>query len=54
VPRLVLSLDGRLPQASVSLPNGDWRDVLSNQRVAGGERDVPDLFARFPVAVLVA
>ncbi len=53
VPRLVLSLDGRLPQASVSLPNGEWRDVLSDQLVAGGERDVPDLFAHFPVAVIV-
>jgi maltooligosyltrehalose synthase len=36
----------------VSLPAGSWRDVLSDQRLDGGERPVADLWRTFPVSLL--
>jgi maltooligosyltrehalose synthase len=42
------------PSGSVSLPDGEWSDVLSRTRVSGGGSVACDeLFADLPVALLV-
>ncbi|HUP72773.1 MAG TPA: malto-oligosyltrehalose synthase [Acidimicrobiales bacterium] len=38
---------------SVGLPAGAWFDLISNERVDGGQRAFDDLLARFPAAILV-
>ncbi|HEV7556490.1 MAG TPA: alpha amylase C-terminal domain-containing protein, partial [Kofleriaceae bacterium] len=42
-----------LPDAAVTLPDGSWRDVFTAS-VVTGRVSVAELWARFPVAVLVA
>lgn len=65
VPRLVGSLldaDGLAPRpsawagTSVILPPGEWRDIVSGATVrsAGKPLPLPELFSRFPIAVLRA
>jgi (1->4)-alpha-D-glucan 1-alpha-D-glucosylmutase len=49
-PRLVLH--GR-PEGTVDLPPGRWHNAISGEELDGGERDAEELFARFPVALLV-
>lgn len=41
-------------RASVVLPHGRWRDVLSGRVLDGGEVTAAEVFAPFPVALLVA
>jgi (1->4)-alpha-D-glucan 1-alpha-D-glucosylmutase len=38
---------------SIKLPRGRWRNVLANETVPGGSIHIGDLFAAFPVALLV-
>jgi (1->4)-alpha-D-glucan 1-alpha-D-glucosylmutase len=38
---------------SVGLPAGAWFDLISNERIDGGQRGVDELLARFPAAILV-
>jgi (1->4)-alpha-D-glucan 1-alpha-D-glucosylmutase len=45
-------LSGEKPGAVVGLPAGNWRDVLTDEKLAGGDVAVDDLLRRFPVAVL--
>jgi (1->4)-alpha-D-glucan 1-alpha-D-glucosylmutase len=58
VPRLLVRLGGdpsgpgTWPGTTVTLPDGDWTDVLTGTRVAGGAVEVGTLLRRFPVAVL--
>jgi (1->4)-alpha-D-glucan 1-alpha-D-glucosylmutase len=52
VPRLVLGLAGRWEGTSVSLPGGEWRNVLTGEEVAGGTVALGSLLAAFPVALL--
>jgi (1->4)-alpha-D-glucan 1-alpha-D-glucosylmutase len=54
VPRLVLGLAARGGWAgtTVTLPPGEWTDVVTGAPVAGGPVAVGDLLAGFPVAVL--
>jgi (1->4)-alpha-D-glucan 1-alpha-D-glucosylmutase len=54
VPRLVLGLAerGGWEDTSVTLPPGDWTDVVTGAVVAGGPAAAGDLLAAFPVAVL--
>ncbi|HEX4498841.1 MAG TPA: malto-oligosyltrehalose synthase, partial [Thermoanaerobaculia bacterium] len=52
VPRLPLRLGGDWEDTTVALPPGSWRDELTGEEVAGGERPVAELLARFPVALL--
>jgi len=54
VPRLVLGLADRggWEDTSVTLPPGDWADVVTGAPVAGGPVAVGDMLAGFPVAVL--
>jgi (1->4)-alpha-D-glucan 1-alpha-D-glucosylmutase len=52
VPRLPLRLGGDWQGTTVTLPPGSWRNELTALEVAGGERPVAELLARFPVALL--
>jgi (1->4)-alpha-D-glucan 1-alpha-D-glucosylmutase len=51
VPRLAVHVDD-WKDTTLSLPEGRWRDVLTADEVAGGERAVAEVLARFPVALL--
>jgi (1->4)-alpha-D-glucan 1-alpha-D-glucosylmutase len=50
VPRLVLR---RPPEGTVELPTGRWHNAITGDGIDGGGRDIDDLFARFPVALLI-
>jgi (1->4)-alpha-D-glucan 1-alpha-D-glucosylmutase len=58
VPRLVARLgggpwgQGAWADTRVTLPSGQWRDVLTGETVAGGPVSIDTLLDRFPVAVL--
>ncbi len=52
VPRLLSGLGGDWAGTTVALPPGDWDDVLTGEKVTGGEAGMDTLFRRFPVAVL--
>jgi (1->4)-alpha-D-glucan 1-alpha-D-glucosylmutase len=52
VPRLVLKLGGEWADTALALPPGAWRNVLTDERVEGGEARLADLLRRFPVALL--
>jgi (1->4)-alpha-D-glucan 1-alpha-D-glucosylmutase len=54
VPRLVVGLGDDWDGTSVALPAGDWTNVLTGARFAGGETAVSELLREFPVAVLAA
>jgi (1->4)-alpha-D-glucan 1-alpha-D-glucosylmutase len=51
-PRLTLGLAGDWAETTLPLPAGRWRNELTGEDVAGGERRVGELLARFPVALL--
>ncbi|MDQ1711465.1 MAG: (1-_4)-alpha-D-glucan 1-alpha-D-glucosylmutase [Frankiaceae bacterium] len=51
VPRLSVHVDD-WKDTAVAVPAGSWRNVLTGDTVAGGDRLVADLWARFPVALL--
>ena len=51
VPRLVSRLAGDWRDTTLTLPAGQWRNVLSNDDVTG-RVTANDLFTRFPVALL--
>ncbi|MGQ0625567.1 MAG: malto-oligosyltrehalose synthase [Sporichthyaceae bacterium] len=52
VPRLLIGLGEDWADATLDLPTGQWRDVLTDARRRGGEVEVGQLLAQFPVAVL--
>ncbi len=52
-PRLVLSLEGEWGDTTIPLPEGKWRNVLTGERVYGGNPSVGMLLATFPVSLLV-
>jgi (1->4)-alpha-D-glucan 1-alpha-D-glucosylmutase len=52
VPRLMGGLTDGWGGTTVILPEGEWIDVFSEARFAGGAVEVEELFRRFPVAVL--
>jgi len=52
VPRLVARLAGDWQGTTVTLPPGEWTDVLTGASVLGGEVQVSSLLRSFPVAVL--
>jgi (1->4)-alpha-D-glucan 1-alpha-D-glucosylmutase len=52
VPRLLLRLGGDWRDTRVDVPSGRWRNVLTGDAARGGAVPAPDLFARFPVALL--
>jgi (1->4)-alpha-D-glucan 1-alpha-D-glucosylmutase len=52
VPRLAQALHGGWGDTALALPDGDWRNVCTEERHNGRGR-IAHLFARFPVALLV-
>jgi (1->4)-alpha-D-glucan 1-alpha-D-glucosylmutase len=52
VPRLVAGLAGDWSDTIVTLPPGEWTDVLTRSIHAGGPVKAAELLGRFPVAVL--
>jgi (1->4)-alpha-D-glucan 1-alpha-D-glucosylmutase len=53
VPLHTLRLGGDWADTAVELPAGTWRNAMTGEDVAGGSRLVRDIFARWPVALLV-
>jgi (1->4)-alpha-D-glucan 1-alpha-D-glucosylmutase len=51
--RLAVGLSGDWKDTVVELPKGTWKNEFSGQSVNGGKQSLSDLFARFPVALLV-
>ena len=52
VPRLVVSLGGNWEDTVLDLPPGEWENVLTGGRLAGGAIDLSRLLGSFPVALL--
>jgi (1->4)-alpha-D-glucan 1-alpha-D-glucosylmutase len=53
VPRLPIGLGDDWQSTTLPLPTGRWRDVVTDETIAGGATvEVAELLARFPVAVL--
>jgi (1->4)-alpha-D-glucan 1-alpha-D-glucosylmutase len=52
VPRLVTKAAGRWPGTTVQIPAGAWVNVMTGDRLNGGDVDVGDLWRDFPVALL--
>ncbi|MDO5697412.1 MAG: malto-oligosyltrehalose synthase [Dermatophilus congolensis] len=48
-----LELAGGHGESVITLPEGEWTDVLTDTTVAGGDVRLAELFDRLPVAVLV-
>ena len=53
VPRLSVTLRARWGDTAVMLPEGEWKNLLSGQRVQGGKVAVEALLRDFPTALLV-
>jgi (1->4)-alpha-D-glucan 1-alpha-D-glucosylmutase len=53
VPRLLLGLGGDWGATTVELPRGTWVNQFTDDEVKGGTVRLDELFARFPVALLV-
>jgi len=53
VPRLNARAEPHTRNALVRLPEGRYRNVLTEERFARSPLPVSELFARFPVALLV-
>ncbi|HMH16121.1 MAG TPA: malto-oligosyltrehalose synthase [Edaphobacter sp.] len=53
VPRLTMKMAGAWRRTIVTLPEGRWRNRLTNGMVNGGKVAVEDLLREFPVALLV-
>ncbi|HYO12129.1 MAG TPA: malto-oligosyltrehalose synthase [Thermoanaerobaculia bacterium] len=51
-PRLVIGLGGDWGDTVLPLPEGRWHNELTGEEIEGGERCLPGLLARFPVALL--
>ncbi len=52
VPRWSATLGGRWGSTSVDLPEGRWKNVLTQEEVNGGSMRIETLLKRFPVALL--
>jgi (1->4)-alpha-D-glucan 1-alpha-D-glucosylmutase len=52
VPRLVMSLGGEWGDTTIPLPEGKWRNVITDERVYGGNPTVGMMLGSFPVALL--
>ena len=52
VPRLLTRLGEGWQGTTVSIPGGAWFDMLTDEKVDGGDASVAGLLRRFPVAVL--
>jgi (1->4)-alpha-D-glucan 1-alpha-D-glucosylmutase len=52
VPRFPLRLGGNWQSTTVDIPDGDWVNRLTGERVPGGPTGMAGLLQRFPVALL--
>jgi (1->4)-alpha-D-glucan 1-alpha-D-glucosylmutase len=52
VPRWTLRLNGNWANTAVNLPDGQWRNLLTRDTIAGGRVRARALFEKFPVALL--
>jgi (1->4)-alpha-D-glucan 1-alpha-D-glucosylmutase len=52
VPRLLLKLGGEWGDTRVALPEGDWRNELTGETLAGGPAAVGKLLSKFPAGLL--
>ena len=52
-PRLVLKLAGDWQDTWLDLPDGSWRNELSDATIRGGRVEAANVFESFPVALLV-
>lgn len=52
VPRLTVAAQDGWDDTNIELPPGNWRNVLSNVDMRGGECCIADLLSQFPVALL--
>ncbi len=53
VPREPLSLAGEWAETSLSVPEGEWKNRLTGERLGGGSLKLAEVLGRFPVALLV-
>ena len=53
VPRLVMKTLNGWGDTSISLPSGEWTNVLSGEKLAGGKLELGHLLDAFPVALLI-
>lgn len=53
VPRWNIKLGGNWGSTTVNLPPGNWKNILTRQRVAGGRLRIHNLLQGFPVAILI-
>ncbi|HMF74795.1 MAG TPA: malto-oligosyltrehalose synthase [Bryobacteraceae bacterium] len=53
LPRLVLTLNGHWSGTKLQLPAGQWKNELTGLHFSGGDLEMSDLFAAFPVALLI-
>ncbi|HLH04733.1 MAG TPA: malto-oligosyltrehalose synthase [Bryobacteraceae bacterium] len=54
VPRLVWQLQGKWEDTTLELPTGNWRNVLTDERVEARDIAAAQLFRSFPVALLIS
>ncbi len=53
VPRLVLGIGGDWGDTKLHIPHGKWKNIFTNEPVQGGDVYLRELFALFPVTLLV-
>ena len=53
VPRMVLGIGGDWGDTKLHIPHGKWKNVFTNEPVQGGDVYLRELFALFPVTLLV-
>lgn len=51
-PRLVLGLGKSWQNTRITLPAGEWNNILTSDRISGGERRIVEVLGCFPVALL--
>ncbi len=52
-PRLFKLLDDHWEDTTITLPEGNWRNILTGDRLSGGGTFIGSCFSRFPVALFV-
>ncbi len=52
VPRLMLTMDGEWQDTWLEIPEGQWHNHLTGDRIKDGKAMLRDILARFPVALI--
>ncbi len=53
VPRLVWQLANDWSSTTVQIPGGEWLNILTGEKLAGGQHELSRVLRRFPVALIV-